>query len=103
MLCCRIVMLRRKSVCFSHAGVIFTGHAPSPVDWRSYCASSVLICEHKSNSGRGRLTKSVRDSCSQKLVLALVVLRYVDEAVLSPCWKWLARTGVLIAVVESEA
>ena len=24
-----------------HAGVVFTGHAPSPADWRSYCASSV--------------------------------------------------------------
>jgi drug/metabolite transporter superfamily protein YnfA len=27
------------------------------------------------------------------LVLSLIMLRYVDEAVLSPFWKWLARTG----------
>ena len=27
------------------------------------------------------------------LVLSLVMLRYVDEAALSPFWKWLARTG----------
>src|ERR1700692_2994047 len=27
------------------------------------------------------------------LVLSLVMLRYVDEAVLSPFWKWLAPTG----------
>lgn len=33
------------------------------------------------------------------LVLSLVVLRYVDEAVLSPFWKWLARSGVPIAAI----
>jgi hypothetical protein len=27
--------------------------------------------------------------------LVLVMLRYVDEAVLSPFWKWLARVGAL--------
>jgi hypothetical protein len=27
------------------------------------------------------------------------MLRYVDEAVLSPFWKWLARTGVPIAAI----
>jgi hypothetical protein len=31
------------------------------------------------------------------LVLSLVMLRYVDEAVLPPFWKWLARTGAPIA------
>ena len=31
------------------------------------------------------------------LVLSLVMLRYVDEAALSPFWKWLARTGAPIA------
>jgi hypothetical protein len=29
----------------------------------------------------------------------LVMLRYVDEALLSPFWKWLARTGVPIAAI----
>ena len=33
------------------------------------------------------------------LVLSLVMLRYVDEAVLSPFWKWLARVGVPIAAI----
>lgn len=33
------------------------------------------------------------------LVLSLVMLRYVDEAVLGPFWKWLARTGAPIAAI----
>jgi len=33
------------------------------------------------------------------LVLSLVMLRYVDEAILSPFWKWLARTGAPIAAI----
>ena len=33
------------------------------------------------------------------LVLSLVLLRYVDEALLPPFWKWLARTGVPIAAI----
>jgi hypothetical protein len=33
------------------------------------------------------------------LVLSLVMLRYVDEAVLSPTWKWLARVGAPIAAI----
>jgi drug/metabolite transporter superfamily protein YnfA len=33
------------------------------------------------------------------LVLSLLMLRYVDEAVLSPFWKWIARTGAPIAAI----
>src|SRR6266852_9017988 len=33
------------------------------------------------------------------LVLSLVTLRYVDQAVLSPFWKWIARTGAPIAEI----
>jgi drug/metabolite transporter superfamily protein YnfA len=33
------------------------------------------------------------------LVLSLVMLRYVDEAELSPGWRWLARTGAPIAAI----
>jgi len=33
------------------------------------------------------------------LVLSLVMLRYIDEAALSPFWKWLARTGAPIAAI----
>src|SRR4029077_2327702 len=33
------------------------------------------------------------------LILSLVMLRYADEAVLSPFWKWLAQTGAPIAAI----
>src|SRR5215469_18630838 len=33
------------------------------------------------------------------LVLSLVMLRYVDEAALSPFWKWIARIGAPIAAI----
>jgi hypothetical protein len=33
------------------------------------------------------------------LVLSLVMLRYADEAVLSPFWKWLGRIGAPIAAI----
>src|SRR5262249_40228133 len=33
------------------------------------------------------------------LVLSLVMLRYVDEALLAPFWKWLARIGTPIAAI----
>jgi len=33
------------------------------------------------------------------LVLSLVMLRYVDDAVLSPAWRWLARLGAPIAAI----
>ena len=33
------------------------------------------------------------------LLLSLVMLRYVDEAMLSPFWKWIARTGAPIAAI----
>jgi hypothetical protein len=33
------------------------------------------------------------------LVLSLVMIRYVDEAVLPPFWRWLARTGAPIAAI----
>ncbi len=33
------------------------------------------------------------------LVLSLVMLRHVDEALLSPFWKWLARAAAPIAAI----
>jgi hypothetical protein len=33
------------------------------------------------------------------LVLSLVMLRYVDEALLSPVWRWLARLGAPVAAI----
>ena len=37
------------------------------------------------------------------LVLSLVLLRYVDEANLSPAWRWVARSGVPLAAVLMPA
>ena len=33
------------------------------------------------------------------IVLSLVMLRYVDEATLSPTWKWVARLGAPVAAI----
>ena len=33
------------------------------------------------------------------LILSLVMLRYVDETMLGPFWKWLARIGAPIAAI----
>src|SRR5215475_8235259 len=33
------------------------------------------------------------------IVLSLVMLRYVDETVLSPFWKWVARMGAPMAAI----
>jgi hypothetical protein len=33
------------------------------------------------------------------LILALVMLRYVDEAALGPAWKWVARLGAPVAAI----
>lgn len=33
------------------------------------------------------------------LVLSLVMLRYVDEAALSPGWRWVARLGAPVAAI----
>jgi hypothetical protein len=33
------------------------------------------------------------------LILSLVMLRYVDDAVLSEFWKWIARVGAPIAAI----
>src|SRR5262249_7134434 len=33
------------------------------------------------------------------LVLSLIMLRWVDDAALSPVWKWVARTGTPTAAI----
>ncbi|HUK36036.1 MAG TPA: hypothetical protein VLV86_19095 [Vicinamibacterales bacterium] len=33
------------------------------------------------------------------LILSLVMLQYVDQAMLSPGWKWVARSGAPIAAI----
>lgn len=51
------------------------------------------------NPLRHNLWRAVHAHAGVYLVLSLVMLRYVDEAVLSPFWKWLARTGAPIAAI----
>ena len=62
---------------------LLTGHAPGYVD----------------NPLRQNLWRAGHAHAGVYLVLSLVMLRYVDDALLSPFWKWLARTGVPIAAI----
>jgi hypothetical protein len=54
---------------------------------------------YNSNPLRHDLWRAGHAHAGVYLVLSLVMLRYVDEAVLSPVWKWLARTGAPIAAI----
>jgi hypothetical protein len=51
------------------------------------------------NSLRHDLWRAGHAHAGVYLVLSLVMLRYVDEALLSPLWKWIARTGAPIAAI----
>lgn len=54
---------------------------------------------YESNPVRHDLWRAGHAHAGVYLVLSLVMLRYVDEAMLSPFWKWLARVGVPIAAI----
>lgn len=54
---------------------------------------------YASNPLRHDLWRAGHAHAGVYLVLSLVMLRYVDEAVLSPFWKWLARTGAPLAAI----
>ncbi len=54
---------------------------------------------YNDNSVRHDLWRAGHAHAGVYLVLSLVMLRYVDEAVLSPFWKWLARAGAPIAAI----
>jgi hypothetical protein len=54
---------------------------------------------YNSNPLRHDLWRAGHAHAGVYLVLSLVMLRYVDEAALSPLWKWLARTGAPIAAI----
>jgi drug/metabolite transporter superfamily protein YnfA len=54
---------------------------------------------YNDNPLRHDLSRAGHAHAGVYLVLSLVMLRYVDEAVLSPFWKWLARTGAPIAAI----
>src|SRR5215475_4062634 len=62
---------------------LLTGHAPCIAD----------------NPLRHDLWRAGHAHAGVYLVLSLVMLRYVDEAALSPFWKWVARTGAPIAAI----
>ena len=51
------------------------------------------------NSLRHDLWRAGHAHAGVYLVLSLVMLRYVDEAALSPGWKWVARLGAPIAAI----
>jgi hypothetical protein len=51
------------------------------------------------NPLRQNLWRAGHAHAGMYLVLSLVMLRYVDEALLSPFWKWLARAGAPIAAI----
>jgi len=54
---------------------------------------------YNDNPLRHDLWRAGRANADVYLVLSLAMLRYVDEAVLSPFWKWLARAGGPIAAI----
>jgi hypothetical protein len=54
---------------------------------------------YRDNALRHDLWRAGHAHAGVYLVLSLVMLRYVDEAMLSPFWKWLARTGAPIAAI----
>jgi len=70
-----------------------------------YGGLSLLIFLTRNTSGytdnplRHDLWRAGHAHAGVYLVLSLVILRYVDEAVLSPFWKWLARIGAPIAAI----
>src|SRR6516165_2032558 len=54
---------------------------------------------YNSNPLRHDLWRAGHAHAGVYLVLSLVMLRYVDEAVLSPFWRWIARAGAPIAAI----
>ena len=70
-----------------------------------YGGLSLLVFLTKNSPGytdnpmRHNLWRAGHAHAGVYLVLSLVMLRYVDEAVLSSFWKWLARAGAPIAAI----
>ena len=62
---------------------------------------SLLITDpaYKANPLRQDLWRAGHAHAGVMLVLSLVMLRYVDEARLSPGWKWIARHAAPIAAI----
>src|SRR5687768_1496509 len=55
--------------------------------------------EYAANPLRQDLWRAGHAHAGVYLILALVVLRYVDEAALAPGWKWFVRLAVPIAAI----
>jgi hypothetical protein len=55
--------------------------------------------EYAANSLRQDLWRAGHAHAGVYLILALVLLRYVDEADLSPGWKWFVRLDAPIAAI----
>jgi hypothetical protein len=54
---------------------------------------------YQNNPLRHDLWRAGHAHAAVYLVLSLIMLRYVDEAELSPFWKWVARSGAPIAAI----
>jgi len=54
---------------------------------------------YTSNPLRQDLWRAGHAHAGVYLILSLVMLQYVDEARLSPFWKWIARSGAPIAAI----
>jgi hypothetical protein len=80
-----ILLVVVPSVMYGGLSLLFflTGHATGYVD----------------NPLRHDLWRAGHAHAGVYLVLSLVMLRYVDEAALSPFWKWLARIGAPVAAI----
>ncbi len=55
--------------------------------------------EYAANQLRQDMWRAGHAHAGVYLVLALVLLRYVDEAALSPAWKWFVRLAAPIASI----
>jgi hypothetical protein len=87
----RIANARRNPSCSSSHG-----------DVRRHVSSEPSDQKHAGvydNPLRHDLWRAGHAQAGVYLALSLIMLRYVDEAVLSPFWKWLARTGAPIAAI----
>lgn len=51
------------------------------------------------NALRQNLWRAGHAHAGVYLILSLVMLQYVDQALLSPGWKWIARSGAPIAAI----
>jgi uncharacterized membrane protein len=80
-----IILVVLPSVMYGGLSLLtfLVGHAPGYAD----------------NPLRQNLWRAGHAHAGVYLILSLVMLQYVDQAVLSPGWKWVARSGSPIAAI----